>query len=259
MEILTFTQLFVVSCQNGYCSVKFRNKSIQGDECTVMLNHGHVLMICASSQFKALVVYACVFKFYATHNWDCRPKLDGAVEWVVPLISVTVHSHCAACADFPTQTQCKQLLVARTEGKFQIGGTGRCEAFLCVEMKSVTYVPQPWTLLQFTKCHVHLNACLASDISRPLPYVFHLKTGVVENPSIGFWLTNIIDYIWRTSLDLTHIVLFSFCFCVSSSGLVSHSDLDDRAIEALKEFNEEGALQVLLQFKDSDLSHVQVL
>lgn len=44
----------------------------------------------------------------------------------------------------------------------------------------------------------------------------------------------------------------------SFSGLVSHSDLDDRAIEALKEFNEEGALQVLLQFKDSDLSHVQV-
>uniref|UniRef100_A0A4W4F5P8 RRM domain-containing protein n=1 Tax=Electrophorus electricus TaxID=8005 RepID=A0A4W4F5P8_ELEEL len=41
------------------------------------------------------------------------------------------------------------------------------------------------------------------------------------------------------------------------AGLVSHSDLDDRAIEALKEFNEEGALQVLVQFKDSDLSHVQ--
>lgn len=46
---------------------------------------------------------------------------------------------------------------------------------------------------------------------------------------------------------------------MSSAGLVSHSDLDDRAIEALKEFNEEGALQVLLQFKDSDLSHVQVV
>ncbi|XP_058254775.1 synaptotagmin binding, cytoplasmic RNA interacting protein, like isoform X8 [Hemibagrus wyckioides] len=44
---------------------------------------------------------------------------------------------------------------------------------------------------------------------------------------------------------------------VVKTGLVSHSDLDDRAIEALKEFNEEGALQVLLQFKDSDLSHVQ--
>ncbi|XP_014060416.2 heterogeneous nuclear ribonucleoprotein Q isoform X1 [Salmo salar] len=41
------------------------------------------------------------------------------------------------------------------------------------------------------------------------------------------------------------------------AGLVAHSDLDERAIEALKEFNEEGALQVLLEFKESDLSHVQ--
>lgn len=49
-----------------------------------------------------------------------------------------------------------------------------------------------------------------------------------------------------------------FSSVTPTSGLVSHSDLDDRAIEALKEFNEEGALQVLLQFKDSDLSHVQV-
>lgn len=56
-------------------------------------------------------------------------------------------------------------------------------------------------------------------------------------------------------------VVSSFLKCIFLSdppGLVSHSDLDDRAIEALKEFNEEGALQVLLQFKDSDLSHVQV-
>ncbi|XP_048830302.1 heterogeneous nuclear ribonucleoprotein Q isoform X2 [Brienomyrus brachyistius] len=41
------------------------------------------------------------------------------------------------------------------------------------------------------------------------------------------------------------------------AGLVVHSDLDERALEALKEFNEDGALQVLLEFKDSDLSHVQ--
>ncbi|KAG8124061.1 hypothetical protein E2320_019626 [Naja naja] len=41
------------------------------------------------------------------------------------------------------------------------------------------------------------------------------------------------------------------------AGLVAHSDLDERAIEALKEFNDEGALAVLQQFKDSDLSHVQ--
>lgn len=50
----------------------------------------------------------------------------------------------------------------------------------------------------------------------------------------------------------------SLCCPPPPPGLVSHSDLDDRAIEALKEFNEDGALQVLLQFKDSDLSHVQV-
>lgn len=42
------------------------------------------------------------------------------------------------------------------------------------------------------------------------------------------------------------------------SGLVSYTDLDERAIDALREFNEEGALSVLQQFKESDLSHVQV-
>ncbi|XP_067845274.1 heterogeneous nuclear ribonucleoprotein Q isoform X3 [Heptranchias perlo] len=41
------------------------------------------------------------------------------------------------------------------------------------------------------------------------------------------------------------------------AGLVSHSDLDERAIDALREFNEDGALSVLQQFKESDLSHVQ--
>lgn len=44
----------------------------------------------------------------------------------------------------------------------------------------------------------------------------------------------------------------------SSVGLVAYVDLDERAIDALREFNEEGALTVLQQFKESDLSHVQV-
>ncbi|CAM9311492.1 unnamed protein product, partial [Lampetra planeri] len=44
---------------------------------------------------------------------------------------------------------------------------------------------------------------------------------------------------------------------VYRSGAVAHEDLDDRALEALKEFNEDGALAVLEQFRDSDLSHVQ--
>lgn len=42
------------------------------------------------------------------------------------------------------------------------------------------------------------------------------------------------------------------------AGLVAYVDLDERAIDALREFNEEGALTVLQQFKESDLSHVQV-
>ncbi|MBZ3869931.1 Heterogeneous nuclear ribonucleoprotein R [Sciurus carolinensis] len=40
-------------------------------------------------------------------------------------------------------------------------------------------------------------------------------------------------------------------------GLVAYVDLDERAIDAFREFNEEGALSVLQQFKESDLSHVQ--
>ncbi|KAJ8289342.1 hypothetical protein GJAV_G00000200 [Gymnothorax javanicus] len=44
---------------------------------------------------------------------------------------------------------------------------------------------------------------------------------------------------------------------IFQTGLVAYEDLDERAIDALREFNEEGALSVLLQFKESDLSHVQ--
>ncbi|XP_062342907.1 heterogeneous nuclear ribonucleoprotein R-like isoform X1 [Osmerus eperlanus] len=44
---------------------------------------------------------------------------------------------------------------------------------------------------------------------------------------------------------------------IFQTGLVAYADLDERAIDALREFNEEGAMSVLLQFKESDLSHVQ--
>lgn len=40
------------------------------------------------------------------------------------------------------------------------------------------------------------------------------------------------------------------------SGKLSHSDLDDRALDALKEFPTDGALAVLAQFLDSNLEHV---
>ncbi|XP_077364254.1 heterogeneous nuclear ribonucleoprotein R-like isoform X2 [Festucalex cinctus] len=44
---------------------------------------------------------------------------------------------------------------------------------------------------------------------------------------------------------------------IFQTGLVAYAELDERAIDALREFSEEGALAVLQQFKDSDLSHVQ--
>ena len=52
----------------------------------------------------------------------------------------------------------------------------------------------------------------------------------------------------------------SFCFHRFQkkliSGKLSHSDLDDRALDALKEFPTDGALAVLAQFLDSNLEHV---
>ncbi|XP_016113077.1 heterogeneous nuclear ribonucleoprotein R-like [Sinocyclocheilus grahami] len=44
---------------------------------------------------------------------------------------------------------------------------------------------------------------------------------------------------------------------IFQTGLVAYVDLDERALDALREFNEEGAMSVLQQFKESDLSHVQ--
>ena len=39
-------------------------------------------------------------------------------------------------------------------------------------------------------------------------------------------------------------------------GKLSHSDLDDRALDALKEFPSDGAMAVLAQFLESNLEHV---
>lgn len=44
---------------------------------------------------------------------------------------------------------------------------------------------------------------------------------------------------------------------IHQKGLLTIDELDDRALEALKEFSEEDALNVLEQFSKSDLSHVQ--
>lgn len=44
---------------------------------------------------------------------------------------------------------------------------------------------------------------------------------------------------------------------IYSEGLVKHEELDERAFDALKEFDCDGACAVLQQFRDSNLSHVQ--
>ncbi|XP_061521655.1 heterogeneous nuclear ribonucleoprotein R-like isoform X2 [Phycodurus eques] len=44
---------------------------------------------------------------------------------------------------------------------------------------------------------------------------------------------------------------------IFQTGLVAYAELDERAIDALREFSEDGALAVLQQFRESDLSHVQ--
>ena len=44
---------------------------------------------------------------------------------------------------------------------------------------------------------------------------------------------------------------------IFESGALLPTELDDRALDALREFNEDGALEVLEQFAGSDLSHVQ--
>ena len=50
------------------------------------------------------------------------------------------------------------------------------------------------------------------------------------------------------------MLLLSSIFDVS--GILSHSDLDERALDALKEFPVEGGVQVLKQFAESNLEHV---
>ena len=43
---------------------------------------------------------------------------------------------------------------------------------------------------------------------------------------------------------------------MSFIGKLKHADLDDRALDALKEFPTEGAIAVLAQFLESNLEHV---
>ena len=51
--------------------------------------------------------------------------------------------------------------------------------------------------------------------------------------------------------------MVSFSLCVFAfAGKLVHSELDDRALDALKEFPADGAQSVLQQFLESNLEHV---
>jgi len=56
------------------------------------------------------------------------------------------------------------------------------------------------------------------------------------------------------SYHLIHSVIIS-CLC-AVSGLLAEGDLDERAMDAMKEFPAERALDVLAEFRQSNLEHV---
>ncbi len=69
-----------------------------------------------------------------------------------------------------------------------------------------------------------------------------------------------LDEIYQTGTDQTAINSFA-ARCkprrsILCPGKLTHSDLDERALDALKEFPTEGALAVLAQFLESNLEHV---
>lgn len=92
-----------------------------------------------------------------------------------------------------------------------------------------------------------IDAGLPQKVAESLDNIF--QTG-------GWWLFLALSLTSQGTNRGSSVSEHVTCFVIA--GLVAYVDLDERAIDALREFNEEGALTVLQQFKESDLSHVQV-
>jgi len=56
------------------------------------------------------------------------------------------------------------------------------------------------------------------------------------------WQLNLYSLIWVS--------------CFTFAGKLSHQELDERALDALKEFNPEDAIKVIEQFNEASLEHV---
>ena len=66
-----------------------------------------------------------------------------------------------------------------------------------------------------------------------------------------------LEEIYRTGKTFWLVVLdLIISLLVGCSGKLVHSELDDRALDALKEFPADGAQSVLQQFLESNLEHV---
>lgn len=114
------------------------------------------------------------------------------------------------------------------------------ETWCCMEIEhNVGFIPSASPFLFISATDVFLLSCYCATASQ-----------LNESP-VSVSVSQMVSPVFQ-HFCLHKSLLLNF------SGLVAHSDLDERAIEALKEFNEDGALQVLVQFKESDLSHVQV-
>ncbi|XP_018495516.2 heterogeneous nuclear ribonucleoprotein Q [Galendromus occidentalis] len=75
--------------------------------------------------------------------------------------------------------------------------------------------------------------------------VFDTPTTVTRSPDYQKLIGHGLHQVVATQLD-----------DIFKTGKLSYSDLDERALDALKEFPQEGALAVLKQFLDSSLEHV---
>ena len=110
------------------------------------------------------------------------------------------------------------------------------------------------------------------------PYIAHAQYSVREHVGGGrlslvgflelFWPNFIRLYSMETTQELSDdaqqlvnqglsVKVAQRVGTIFATGSLVPTELDERALDALREFNEDGALEVLDQFGNSDLSHVQ--
>lgn len=99
-----------------------------------------------------------------------------------------------------------------------------------------------------------MDAGLRQNVAESLDNIFSTGgSSVIQWLSLIYFLK--IHDVARGSMKGQFVIVV---ICLVPTGLLAYADLEEGVIDALRAFNEEGALSVLSQFKESDLSHVQV-